>query len=155
MTLPENRERWCREMCRETVRSRDRRRRREGPPVDSSEVVRWKDVDDRSLNRDGTSATRVKYRRTDTLEHLNRIRALENTKPVTAFNNSPSANVAKLRQKCRIFRSKYCFKRVNSIVKPETAQFKLSFVGDCEWHISTMTMTFTLIHTGNTGQKTN
>jgi len=32
-----------------------------GPPADSSEVARWSEVDDRSLNlsRDGTSQTKV------------------------------------------------------------------------------------------------
>jgi len=33
---------------------------RKGPPADSSEVVSWSEVDDRSVNRDGMTATRVK-----------------------------------------------------------------------------------------------
>jgi len=49
-------------MCRETVPEIGGGDWK-GPPADSSDVVRWNnrsDVDDRSLNQDGASATRVK-----------------------------------------------------------------------------------------------
>jgi len=61
--LSENREQQCcGEMCRETVPEIGGRDWK-SPSADSNEVVRWhswSEVDDRNLNQNGTSVTRVK-----------------------------------------------------------------------------------------------